>query len=166
MPTARRGQAKFATNADEDAQKAVARYSGAPAQGSRSESRQGQGRSSAWVLGGPLIVSFKKGDVRFTIKGLEVYGDEERWLIEVPVEQDGRHQIVQNFYGAAVHDKRPVNDERWGVATLEVLLAIKQSGHERKEAVFPPGRDKQLSPSVQLNRGTDLPERPQLLPNG
>ena len=133
MPTARRGQAKFATKADEDAQKAAGRYSGAPAQGSRSESWQDPGRSSAWVLGGPLIVSFEKGDVRLTTKGLEVYGDEERWLIDVPVEQDGRHRIMQKIFDAAVHDNGRVNDGRLGVATLEVLLAIKQSGHERKE---------------------------------
>jgi len=130
---ARRGQAKFATKADEDAQKAAGRYSGAPAQGAAPGQREDPGRSSAWVLGGPLIVSFEHGDVRLTTNGLEVYGDEERWSIDVPVEQDGRHRIVQNLYDAAVHDKRPVNDGRWGVATLEVLLAIKQSGEERKE---------------------------------
>lgn len=64
---------------------------------------------------------------------LETPGCLTRWSIEVPLEQDGRHLVVQNLYDAAIHDRRPVNDGRWGVATLEGLLAIKQSGQERKE---------------------------------
>ena len=34
---------------------------------------------------------------------------------------------------AVVHGKRPANDGEWGMATLEVILALFQSGQERKE---------------------------------
>ena len=52
-----------------------------------------QGRSSAWVLGGPLVATFDRGDVRLTPRGLMVYGDEERREIAVATEQDGRPGI-------------------------------------------------------------------------
>ncbi|MEE9147754.1 MAG: Gfo/Idh/MocA family oxidoreductase [Candidatus Tectomicrobia bacterium] len=91
------------------------------------------GRSSLWVLGGPLIISFQHGDVRLTPNGLMVYGDEEQWEIPVRTDEDGRHGIVRQVYDALVNDRPPLADGHWGKATLEVLLAVLASGQERKE---------------------------------
>lgn len=96
-------------------------------------STPGQRRSTAWILGGPLVVSFDKGDVRLTPAGLMVYGEEEKREIPLPASPDGRDGIVDEVYRAVVHGHRPANDGNWGMATLEVLLALFQSGKERKE---------------------------------
>jgi len=93
----------------------------------------GQRRSTPWILGGPLVVTFDKGDVRLTPAGLMVYGEEEKREIPLPDGRDGRDGIIDQVYSAVVHGRRPANDGAWGMATLEVLLALFQSGRERKE---------------------------------
>jgi phthalate 4,5-cis-dihydrodiol dehydrogenase len=90
-------------------------------------------RSATWVLGGPLIVTCERGDVRVTPSGLRIYGDEDTWEIPVDRHTDGRHGIVDQLYEAVVHGRRPVADGRWGKATVEVLLAVLASARERRE---------------------------------
>jgi phthalate 4,5-cis-dihydrodiol dehydrogenase len=90
-------------------------------------------RSAGWVLGGPLIVTFDKGDVRLTPSSLRVYGDEDQWEIPISTETDGRHGIVNQLYEAVVNGRQPFADGRWGKATVEVLLAVLASARERRE---------------------------------
>ena len=86
-----------------------------------------------------------------TPAGLTVYGDDELREIKLGVKgEDGRDGRINTFYDAIVRD-RPLPDEAqtlalfpddrplpadgaWGMATLEVLLAIEDSGRTRKEA--------------------------------
>jgi phthalate 4,5-cis-dihydrodiol dehydrogenase len=89
---------------------------------------------SGWIMGGPLIASFDKGDVRMTPGGLTVYGDDEIYEIKLGVNgQDGRDGRINTFYDAIVSDRPLPADGAWGMATLEVLLAIEESGRTRKE---------------------------------
>ena len=92
-----------------------------------------QRRPTPWILGGPLVASFDKGDVRLTPNGLMVYGEEEKWEIPLPNLPDGRDGIIDEVYQAVVNGRRPSNDGHWGKATLEVVLALFQSGKERRE---------------------------------
>ncbi|MEE9195410.1 MAG: Gfo/Idh/MocA family oxidoreductase, partial [Alphaproteobacteria bacterium] len=39
------------------------------------------GQSGGWLLGGPLIASFDRGDVRLSVAGLIVDGDDKQWEI-------------------------------------------------------------------------------------
>ena len=78
-------------------------------------------------------MSFDRGDVRLTSNGLLVYGEDDMWEMAIPSEIDGRDGVVQQFYDAVVHGTRPANDGAWGKATLEVVLALFQSGQERRE---------------------------------
>ena len=128
---ARRRLRQIGTKDDEVELKKAQRYEGSSLQASASGGNTG--RSSQWVLGGPLIVSFQHGDVRLTPSGLMVYGDAAQWEVPVPADRDGRHGIVSQLYDALVNDRAPLADGRWGKATLEVLLAVLQSGKERKE---------------------------------
>ena len=87
-----------------------------------------------WIMSGPLIASFDKGDVRMTPSGLTVYGDDEIYDIKLGVKgQDGRDGRINTFYDAIVNDRPLPADGAWGLATLEVLLAIEESGRTRKE---------------------------------
>jgi phthalate 4,5-cis-dihydrodiol dehydrogenase len=91
------------------------------------------GPSSPWILGGPLIVSFDRGDVRLTPRGLVIYGDEDVREIATPADRDGHDGVAAEFYQAVTENRRPLNDGRWGKATLEVLLALFASGSARQE---------------------------------
>ncbi len=93
----------------------------------------GQRRPTPWILGGPLVASFDKGDVRLTPNGLMVYGEEEKREIPLPSLPDGRDGIIDEVYQSVVNGRRPSNDGHWGKATLEVVLALFQSGKERRE---------------------------------
>ena len=91
-------------------------------------------QSGGWILGGPLVVSFDKGDVRLSPGGLLVYGDEKQWEIPLVTRGvDGRDGRLQTYYEAIAHDRPLPADGRWGKATLEVLLAVEESGRERRE---------------------------------
>jgi predicted dehydrogenase len=111
----------------ETALKRAQRYGGA------SRAARAPRRSASWVLGGPLIVTFERGDVRLTPSGLCIYGDEDRRDLPIRTETDGRHGIVDQLYEAVVNGRRPSADGLWGKATLEVLLAVFASARERRE---------------------------------
>jgi predicted dehydrogenase len=90
--------------------------------------------SLGWIMGGPMIVSFDKADVRLTPGGLTVYGDDNLREIAVGVKgEDGRDGRINTFYDAIVNDRPLPADGAWGMATLELLLAVEESGRERKE---------------------------------
>jgi phthalate 4,5-cis-dihydrodiol dehydrogenase len=107
------------------------RYGGARTRQNESEPAQ---PPLGWIMGGPLIASFDKADVRITPRGLMVYGDDELYEIELGVKGvDGRDGRINTFYDAIVRGRPLPADGAWGVATLEVLLAIEESGRTRKE---------------------------------
>ncbi len=86
-----------------------------------------------WILGGPLIVSYEHADVKLSPGGLMVYGDEKQWEIPLVSKEDGRDFRLNAFYDAIVTGSPLQCDGRWGRATVEALLAIEQSGRERRE---------------------------------
>ena len=128
---ARQRLREFQTKDDEVARKKAQRYDGSARQAAMADGNTG--RSSLWVLGGPLIVSFEHGDVRLTPNGLTVYGDTAKWDIPVRSDIDGRHGLVAQLYDALVNEREPLADGRWGKATVEVLLAVLESGRARRE---------------------------------
>ena len=93
--------------------------------------------SLGWIMGGPLIASFDKGDLRMTPGGLTVYGDDELREIKLGVKgEDGRDGRINTFYDAIVRGRPLPADGAWGMATLEVILAIEESARTRKEALL------------------------------
>ena len=108
------------------------RYGGAR---TRSNEPQPAEPSLGWIMGGPLIASFDKGDVRMSPGGLAVYSDDELYEIKLGVKgEDGRDGRINTFYDAIVRDRPLPADGAWGMATLEVILAIEESSRTRKEA--------------------------------
>jgi phthalate 4,5-cis-dihydrodiol dehydrogenase len=110
------------------------------------EERYGGGRSDrgpavrsmsapggGWVMGGPVVISFDHADVVFSPNGLDVYGDESRWEVPLTGPNDGRDGRINTYYDAIVNGTPLPADGRWGMATLEVLLAIEESGASRAD---------------------------------
>src|SRR5262245_36142677 len=118
---------------DENPDVASAGSGGAAVRGGRTRQNEPQLAQPplGWIMGGPLIASFDKGDVRMTPGGLTVSGDDEIYEIKLGVKgEDGRDGRINTFYDAIVRD-RPLPAGAWGMATLEVLLAIED--RTRKE---------------------------------
>jgi phthalate 4,5-cis-dihydrodiol dehydrogenase len=93
--------------------------------------------SLGWIMSGPLIASFDKADVRMSPDGLTVYGDEELYEIKLGVKgEDGRDGRINTFYDAIVRGRPLPADGAWGLATLEVILAIEESIRTRREVAL------------------------------
>lgn len=82
---------------------------------------------------GPLIVSCEKADLRPLPAGVMIYADGERRLEPLPAPDIPRKNVIDELYGAAVEGRAPVHSGEWGMATMEVCLAMLQSAREQKE---------------------------------
>ena len=86
---------------------------------------------------GVLIASCEKGDIRQSQHGLYVHSDEG--TKDVPLVGGGgssRRGELTELYEAVVLDKPIRHTGPWGMATLEVCLAIMQSSRERREIIL------------------------------
>jgi phthalate 4,5-cis-dihydrodiol dehydrogenase len=85
---------------------------------------------------GVVIVSCERGDIRHSQHGVWVYDD--NGLRDVPINEGarGRRAELTELYDAVVLGKPVFHDGRWGMATLEVCLALMESARERKEIML------------------------------
>jgi len=116
---------------DETAAKELSRFGTRGSSGERSEGEQ------TWVPGSPgnIIATCERGEIRQSATGLYVYDD------------DGCHDEPLTYGGnvraneaaelrQALAGKKIFRDGRWGMATLEAVLAIAQSAAARKEVLL------------------------------
>jgi len=118
--------AGFARVEDEHAHKDATRYGG-----SRSRSRGRPPERHQFF--GFTLVSCERGDLRQTPRGLMLYGDDEQREIELPVDLYPKTDVDTMYRAWANDEPLRFHDARWGRATLEVCLAILQSGREHRE---------------------------------
>ena len=89
---------------------------------------------------GIVILSAERGDLRHSPYGIFVYDDTGQHDIDVKPDRamgvSQRRAELEELYDAVVHGKPVWHDGRWGMATLEVCLAINQSARERKEIML------------------------------
>ena len=76
---------------------------------------------------GLIVASCERADLRPTPEGVFVYGDTERRLEKVPVPGVPRAEVVDEFHAAVRSNKTPLHSGEWGLATLEICLAILRS---------------------------------------
>ncbi|MEA2640006.1 MAG: phthalate 4,5-cis-dihydrodiol dehydrogenase [Chloroflexota bacterium] len=84
---------------------------------------------------GFIVVSCERGDIRHSQYGIYIYDDDGIHDVDVELEAGGvgRRAELEELYNAVVLDKPVYHDGRWGMATLEVSLAIMQSAKEHRE---------------------------------
>jgi len=85
---------------------------------------------------GLVIVSCERGDMRHSQHGVWVYDDNGVHDVEPEKGGVGRRAELVELYEAVVLDKPVFHDGRWGMATLEVCLAVMQSAKERREIML------------------------------
>jgi phthalate 4,5-cis-dihydrodiol dehydrogenase len=82
---------------------------------------------------GLVIVSCERADLRPLPHGVMIYGDAERRLDPLPRPAAQRVEVIDELYDAVVHGRPPLHSGEWARATMEVCLAILQSGREHRE---------------------------------
>lgn len=75
---------------------------------------------------GFVVVSGDRGDLRLRANGVEVYGDDRR-LVSCQTPAIPRKEVVDELHAAVVDNVPPLHSGAWGLATLEVALAILSS---------------------------------------
>jgi phthalate 4,5-cis-dihydrodiol dehydrogenase len=84
---------------------------------------------------GITVASCERGDVRQSPTGIFVYGDDGRREISVREGRIGTMEM-EEMYGYLNAGKPITHDGRWALATLEVGLAIAESGRTRREVML------------------------------
>jgi phthalate 4,5-cis-dihydrodiol dehydrogenase len=89
---------------------------------------------------GLLLVSCEKGDIRHSKFGLYVYDDDGLKDVDLSTERfmgvGQRRTELEELYNGVVLGRPLFHDGRWGMATLEVGLAVMQSAKERREIML------------------------------
>jgi phthalate 4,5-cis-dihydrodiol dehydrogenase len=82
---------------------------------------------------GLIVVSCERADLRPLPNGVMVYGDKTRHLDEIPPPKIPRAEVVDELYAAAMSGTAPLHSGEWGLATLEICLAILESAKSGSE---------------------------------
>ncbi|MFN0072969.1 MAG: Gfo/Idh/MocA family oxidoreductase, partial [Chloroflexota bacterium] len=86
---------------------------------------------------GFLLATCERGDIRHSKYGIYVYDDDGQHDINTTPERAmgvaGRRAELEELYDSVVLGKPLWHDGRWGLATLEVCLAIMESARRREE---------------------------------
>jgi len=85
---------------------------------------------------GTTIVSCERADLCPSPTGVTIYDDDGRRELPVSVAPFAQAGVVDELYYAIRNGRSTTHDGRWGKATLEVCLAILQSGREHREVVL------------------------------
>lgn len=80
---------------------------------------------------GPMIVSLDHADLRLTPDGVHVYGDLKREFVPAPQVSNPRTEVIDAVVGAVRHGQLPTQTGAWGLASLEISLAILEAAHAR-----------------------------------
>lgn len=82
---------------------------------------------------GLVVVSCERADLRPMPRAVVVYGDEARHVEELPRPKIPRAEVVNELYDAVVLGRPPLHSGEWGLATLEICLAILASADSGRE---------------------------------
>jgi phthalate 4,5-cis-dihydrodiol dehydrogenase len=82
---------------------------------------------------GLVIASCEGADLRPMPTGVMVYGDRERTLHPLPPPAVPRAEVIDELLATVAEGKPPLHSGAWGLATLEVCVAMLRSGREGKE---------------------------------
>jgi phthalate 4,5-cis-dihydrodiol dehydrogenase len=82
---------------------------------------------------GFAMASCERADLRPMPDGVMIYGDGEPRLDPLPPPVIPRAEVMDELHAAVVDNTPPLHSGAWGLATLEVCLAILQSAREGRE---------------------------------
>ena len=100
------------------------------------EERARRGIQGGGHFFGITLASCERGDIRQSPNGIYIYSDEGQRELSVTGRSASRNSELQELYEAVTQNRPVYHDGRWGLATLEVCLAIMQSARERREILL------------------------------
>lgn len=122
-PAARKTPPRFATAEEETAFKAARNYGGSAWQPSAEQALSHQHF-------GTVIVSCERADLRPMPNGVLIYESGDARLDPLPPPKIPRAEMIDELYNAVIHNRAPLHDGAWAMATLEVCLAMLDSARE------------------------------------
>ena len=123
---ARRRMGSLAARSDEVAAKAARNYGG-PTQVSYASDNLSHQHF------GLVVVSCERADLRPLPNGVMIYADAEAKLDPLPPPRIPRVEVIDELCEAVLDGKPTLHDGRWGMATLEVCLAMVASARENRD---------------------------------
>lgn len=85
---------------------------------------------------GFVLVSCEKADLRPTSRGILVYADDERHVEPLPTPAVPRAEVIDELHAAIAIGRPPLHSGEWGLATLEICLAILQSADRGQDVTL------------------------------
>jgi phthalate 4,5-cis-dihydrodiol dehydrogenase len=85
---------------------------------------------------GLTIASCEGGDIRQSPAGLLVHTGEGTQEIAIPALPAGRDILLEEFHEAIATGRPAPHDGRWGLANLEVCVAVLESARSRREVLL------------------------------
>jgi phthalate 4,5-cis-dihydrodiol dehydrogenase len=85
---------------------------------------------------GLVVASCDRADLRPTPRGIHVHADEREWFEESPAPLVPRGEVLDELCDAVLLGRPPLHTGEWGMATLEVCLAILRSAAEGRELLL------------------------------
>jgi phthalate 4,5-cis-dihydrodiol dehydrogenase len=82
---------------------------------------------------GLVVASCERADLRPLPHGVMVYGNDARHIEEIPAPKIPRAEVIDELYDAAMSGIPPLHSGEWGLATLEICLAILESDRTGRE---------------------------------
>jgi phthalate 4,5-cis-dihydrodiol dehydrogenase len=82
---------------------------------------------------GFVVASCEGADLRPTPEGVWIYADKEKRLERIAPPAVPRAGVIDELWAAIVEGKVPLHDGAWGMATVEVCLALLRSAREGRE---------------------------------
>ncbi|MAO92980.1 MAG: hypothetical protein CMM81_15755 [Rhodospirillales bacterium] len=76
---------------------------------------------------GTILVSCDGADLRLTPDGVWVYGHTQSDFLSTPLDAIPRKGVMESLVAAVRQSQSPIQDSRWGLASLEVCHGILQS---------------------------------------
>ena len=118
---------------DVEAEKEAMRFIGGGGTSAPAQPAGVGGGGGSSISFGVYLASCEGGDIRQSPDGLLIYDDEGQREIPLVGERVGGNGELMEMY-RALREGGPIrHDGRWGMATLELIAAIMQSGRERRE---------------------------------
>lgn len=115
----------------EEQLKARVNYGGERYAGPQNASKDGEQRAHQHF--GLVVASCTGADLRPTARGVHVYADDERRFEPLPPPKVYRDEVIDELYDAVVNGAPVVHSGEWGMATIEVCLAMLTSSREGRE---------------------------------
>jgi len=85
---------------------------------------------------GVVIASCERADLRPLPRGVMIYDDMHARLDALDPPAVPRSEVIDELYAAIAHNRAPAHSGEWGMATMEVCVAMLQSAREQREVVL------------------------------